>query len=155
MLIGLSTSHLYGLGGGANTVHWFVLALRQMGHEVLVYTRNKPHLVILDNWNRLFPGTSLRRYWGGCEKGVEVHFNVDHFVFSPPLASKANLAFVFFPQIDTPPPEGVRLLAVSNFTREHIKFKWNHNADTFYIPIKGIYKPLRKEKVILHVSRFT
>src|SRR3990172_7001289 len=126
-----------------------------MQHEVTVFVRNKPHQVILDNWNRLFPGTSMRRYWGGCEKGFDVSINIDHFVHALPLASKANLEFIFFPQIDTPPPEGVRLLAVSNFARDHIKFKWNRDADTFYIPIKGIYKPLRKQKAILHVSRFT
>jgi len=97
----------------------------------------------------------MRRYWGGCEKGFDVSINIDHFVHALPLASKANLEFIFFPQIDTPPPEGVRLLAVSNFARDHIKFKWNRDADTFYIPIKGIYKPLRKQKAILHVSRFT
>jgi len=123
-----------------------------MGHQVTFYPRGKMHPTILNNW---FQGVPIQRYFGGCEARHETFISIDHFTFSPPLASKANLAFVFFPQIDEKPPEGVRLLTVSNYTKEHVKFKWGREADTLYLPIKGIYKPLRKEKMILHVSRFT
>jgi GT2 family glycosyltransferase/glycosyltransferase involved in cell wall biosynthesis len=110
------------------------------------------HPIVLNNW---FQGVPIQRYWTGCEAQYDSFINIDHFVFAQPLAKKSNLAFIFFPQIDEPPPEGVRLLAVSDFTKEHIKFKWDRDADVLYLPIKGIYKPLRKEKMILHVSRFT
>jgi len=145
------TSQLYGLGGGYSAVFWHVVALRDIGWNVTVATRNNVHPIILNNW---ISGVPIRQYYSGMERQYYASLNIDHFAWAKPEA-ELNLAHVFFPQIETPPPDGVRLYSNSNYTAEHINYKWNRQAETLYIPIKQGYRQSQKEKLILHVSRFS
>ena len=151
--VAILTSHLYGLGGGFSAVWWHAKALTELGHSCVVYTRNRPHDIIMHNW--IDGRVSLAWYASGVERDFDVTLNIDHFTWSQPLA-KLNLAHVFFPTNNiSPPPEGVRLYANSKYTASHIKYKWGRDAEVMYIPIKTIFKPLKKEPIILHVSRIT
>jgi len=153
--IGVMTSHLYGLGGGFRAVWWHVLALLELGNSVVVLTRNRPHPIILNNWLDHVP---LRWYVEGCERDFDCVINIDHFVWAQPLA-KDNIAHIFFPmREEQPPPENVRLYSNSEYTRQYIEYRWGRKAQTLYIPIKGkkaLYPSPEKDRLILHVSRFS
>jgi len=151
MRIGIKSPHTYGLGGGFSVVWWFLYALRELKHDVVYFKQGKVHPIILNNW---FGDVPIVDYQLGVERGFDVFISISHFDWAQPLAQE-NMAFVFFPQIDTPPPEGVRLYTVSQYCANHVKHKWGRDAEVMYIPIKGVFRPLQKEKMILHVSRFT
>jgi len=152
MKIGAFSSHAYGVGGGFQALKWIALACQKLGHEITIHVRNSPSEAVLAQWPS---GIPMRSYSIGCESEYDVAICVDHFAWSPPLA-KRNVAFVFFPQDKLPPPpDGVKLYAVSDYTARHIKNRWDVEAETLYLPIsKGFYAG-DKEKIILHVSRFT
>ena len=155
MQIGVSSSHLYSpSGGGFSAVYWHVHGLQQLGHTVDVYHMYKPHPMVLNNWRSIFGNATLARYQAGVEKNYEVFIGVDHFQHIQPLA-QLSMQHVFFPHIDEAPAKETRLYANSKYTADHIRHKWNRDCEVMYIPIKGIYNPLRKEQLILHVSRIT
>jgi GT2 family glycosyltransferase/glycosyltransferase involved in cell wall biosynthesis len=152
MKIGIATSHLYGMGGGFQAVKWHILALKKLGHNVTVYTRNTVSQGILQNW---FDGVALRQYAPGCEKEYDAFINIDHFAQALPLA-KLNLAHVFFPMESTPPPPPeTKLYSNSVYTARYVNRFWRREAEVMYIPIDNHFYMREKEKIILHVSRFT
>lgn len=152
MNVGIATSHLYSMGGGYQAVKWHILALRKLGHGVTVYTRNMPSEYILRNW---FDGVPLRQYIPHCEKNHDLFINIDHFAQAFPEA-KDNIAHVFFPMDSTPPPyEGTRLYSNSAYTARYVQDRWGVSATPLYIPIDNHFHTGRKEKIVLHVSRFS
>jgi GT2 family glycosyltransferase/glycosyltransferase involved in cell wall biosynthesis len=152
MKIGIATSHLYSMGGGYQAVRWHILACQRLGHTVTVFTRNAPSQGILQNW---FDGVALRQYTPHCERGFDVFLNIDHFAQALPEAP-LNLAHIFFPMENTPPPPAeTRLYSNSAYTARHIRHRWEREATPFYIPIDNHFRGALKEKIILHISRFT
>lgn len=152
MKIGVATSHLYSMGGGYQAVRWHILACQKLGHAVTVFTRNTPSQGILQNW---FDNVPLRQYSEHCERGFDVFINIDHFAQALPEAG-LNIAHVFFPMDETPPPPAeTRLYSNSAYTARHIRHRLGREATPLYIPIDGHFHNGIKEKTILHVSRFT
>lgn len=152
MRVGIATSHLYSMGGGYQAVKWHALACQKLGHSVTVFTRNIPSQEILQNWP---DGIVLRQYWEHCEAGFDVFINIDHFTQSFPEA-KLNIAHVFFPMESTPPPSQETIIySNSAYTAQYIQRVWNRVATPFYIPIDNHFYSSEKDRVIVHVSRFT
>ncbi len=152
MKIGIATSHLYSMGGGYQAVRWHILACQKLGHTVTVFTRNTPSQGILQNW---FDNVPLRQYSEHCERGFDAFINIDHFAQSLPEAN-LNISHVFFPMEDTlPPPSETRLYSNSAYTARHIRHQWNREATPLYIPIDSHFRNAAKERIIVHVSRFT
>lgn len=152
MKIGIATSHLYSMGGGYQAVRWHILACQKLGHSVTVFTRNIPSQGILREW---FDNVPLRQYSEHCERGFDVFINIDHFAQAMAEA-KLNIAHVFFPMEETPlPAPETRLYSNSAYTARHILHRWNREATPLYIPIDNHFYNAVKEKMIVHVSRFT
>lgn len=150
MKISISTSHLYGMGGGAKAVFALARGLRAHG-VVAVYTKTPlPNSVLAE-----MPKDVLYANWyPGCNAGYDLHLNIDHFAYDPPLAAR-NVAYIFHPHGRNRPPAGYELLAVSRFTKDEIAREWGQESRVIYIPIEDDYHVGPKERLILHVSRFS
>jgi len=86
----VTTSHLYGMGGGAKAVFWIVKGLHKHG-SVTVFTKTAiPDSVIAE----MPKGVMYANWYPGCSAGYDVHVCIDHFNYEPPMA-KRNLALVF------------------------------------------------------------
>lgn len=153
MRIGIRSSHAYNhLGGGYQALRWHILAFRALGHDVTFYTTNTPSEGALKNW---FDNVPIRFYYPGCEKDFDFFINIDHFSQAQPLAKK-NAVHTFFPHPNTPPPaEGVEIYSNSAYTARHIQLAWGRKATPMYIPIDSEFYSGDKDKIILHVSRFS
>lgn len=145
----ITTSHLYGMGGGAKAVFWIALGLLEHG-PVTVFTRTAiPESVIKE----MPKSVRYAQYYKGCSAGFDLHVNVDHFHYEDPMA-KRNIAHIFHPHRRNEPPGEFELWANSEYTRKEIWRLWDAWAETFYVPVDDDFAPGRKEKRILHVSRF-
>lgn len=145
----ITTSHLYGIGGGAKAVFAFTKALAMDG-PVTVFTRTAvPEIVA----NEMPSESVLAMHYPGCSAGYDLHLNVDHFRYETPLA-KRNVADIFHPHQLNKPPDGFELLANSKFTKDQIMEDWGLESTVVYLPIENDYYVGKKKKIILHVSRF-
>lgn len=153
MRIGLRSSHGYNAqAGGYKTVYWHIKAFRALGHAVDFYTTNTLPEAVLKNW---FDGVPIRFYQPGVEKNYDCFVNIDHFSNALPIAPK-NISHVFFPMPNVPvPSEDVQLYATSAYTARHIKHLWGRDATPLYVPIDPHFRSGSKQKIILHVSRFS
>lgn len=146
----ITTSHLYGMGGGAKAVFWIARGLRQHG-SVTIFTRTAiPEAVAAE-----MPTNVLYASWyPGCSAGYDIHVCVDHFKYDKPMA-KRNIAYIFHPHRRNLPPDGYELWAVSAYTKWQIAAQWERDALVFYPPIEDDFYTGRKLPRILHVSRFS
>lgn len=152
MTVGIASSHAYGMGGGFQALKWHIMALKELGYEVVFFTRNKVHPFV---YEAVLRGVRVMHYKSGVEAHFGTFINIDHFAWAQPLAEN-NIAHVFFPQNPrNPPPEGVRLYANSKYTASYIDYYWNRKAEVLYIPIDPQMREDPKQPTILHVSRFT
>jgi GT2 family glycosyltransferase/glycosyltransferase involved in cell wall biosynthesis len=145
----ITTSHLYGMGGGAKSVFWIARGLRKYG-PVTIFTRTvMPERVLAE-----MPTDMLYASWyPGCSAGYDIHVCVDHFRYDRP-AAKRNIAYIFHPHRRNFPPDGYELWSVSAYTKAEIKSQWERDALVFYLPIESDFYAGHKLPRILHVSRF-
>ena len=145
----ITTSHLYGMGGGAKAVFALTKALQHHG-RVTVFTKTPlPENIVAE----MPKGALYANWFPGCNAGYDLHLNIDHFAYDPPLAAR-NIAYIFHPHGRNVPPDGYELLAVSRYTKLEIKRMWGLESRVIYIPVEGDYREGQKERMILHVSRF-
>ena len=146
------TSHLYGLGGGAKAVFACARGLMAMSDTVVIFTRTAiPDEVLAE----APPGLMYAKWYPGCAAGYDILLNVDHFRYAEPLAG-LNAAHIFHPHSGNEPPTGyTSLLANSAYTAREISRLWDSTAEVIYIPIEDDYVVGAKERLILHVSRFS
>lgn len=146
----VTTSHLYGMGGGAKAVFWIVKGLHKHG-SVTVFTKTAiPDSVIAE----MPKGVMYANWYPGCSAGYDVHVCIDHFNYEPPMA-KRNLALVFHPHRRNVPPEQYELWAISRYTQAQIKEQWGRESLVFYPSVDGDLYSGQKAKRILHISRFS
>ncbi|NIQ88684.1 MAG: glycosyltransferase [Deltaproteobacteria bacterium] len=146
----ITTGHLYGMGGGAKAVFACASGLAQHG-QVVIFTRTQVPHAVLEEMPK--DGIVLAQYYPGCSLGYDIHINIDHFNYAEP-AARVNWAHIFHPHDLNEPPDGYRLLANSAYTKERIMEEWGVDSTVLYIPIEDDFYVGRKEKSIIHISRF-
>ena len=146
----ITTSHLYGMGGGAKAVFWIAKALMGYG-PVTIFTRTAVPQPVLDEMPR---GIYLANWYAGCSAGHDVNVNVDHFNYEWPLAVR-NIAHIFHPHKRNKPPDGYELWGNSEYTVGRIKEEWDTDALVYYLPVEDDLYSGRKDKRIVHISRFS
>jgi GT2 family glycosyltransferase/glycosyltransferase involved in cell wall biosynthesis len=146
----ITTSHLYGMGGGAKSVFACASALAQYG-PVVIFSRTPIPREVFAEMPR---NVALAYHYSGCSYGYDLHLNIDHFNYEQPMA-KRNLAYIFHPHGKNLPPDGYELIATSAYTKSVIKLEWGMDSTVLYLPIEDDYRVGDKEKLILHISRFS
>lgn len=147
----ITTSHLYGMGGGAKSVFALARGAVRSG-SVTIFSRT----AIPDNVIQEMPkdGIFYANWYPGCTNGYDLHINVDHFRYDH-IDGGDHVAYIFHPHSRNKPPDGYRLLANSHYTASEIKRLWDRDSAVFYLPIENDYYVGNKQKLILHVSRFS
>jgi len=148
----ITTSHLYGMGGGAKAVFAVASALKHMYGHVTIFVRSQIPELVLDEKP---DGMLYASWYEGCALGYDVLFNVDHFHYTKPQAAK-NYALIFHPHSMNKPPEGYDMLfSISEYTQVEVERLWGLKSTLLYLPVEDDYYTGVKDKVILHVSRFS
>jgi len=147
----ITTSHLYGMGGGAKAVFNCASGLAQHG-PVVLFTRTPVPADVLAEMPR--DNVQMAFYYTGCSAGYDLHINIDHFNYDVPEA-KINLAHIFHPHGKNMPPDGYGLISNSMYTKAMVLEKWGLDSTCLYLGIEDDYHVGAKEKMILHVSRFS
>lgn len=148
----ITTSHLYGVGGGAKAVFACASAMASYG-QVTIFTRTSVPKLVLDEMPK--DNIFLASYYPGCSQGYDLHLNIDHFRYETP-AAKLNVAHIFHPHANNRPPEGYDwLVANSMYTSIRIADEWDMSSSVLYLPIEDDYYVGQKERMILHCSRFS
>ncbi len=153
MKIALRSGHAYNTkAGGYKALYWHIKAFLALNHSVDFYTTGNVSTEILQNW---FNDVPIRFYQPGVEKNYDCVLDLDHFSNALPLAP-LTIKHTFFPMGNVPAPdEKVKVYSNSAYTARHIKHIWGRDAIPMYIPIDNHFRSADKQKIILHVSRFS